>query len=124
MRGCGAWQRHLPFDVDGNTATGGHGVRLENSRCMMRVRAMLGVAVCLAVATVALVSADASGASVQSRPAHHHDASGSIRRINHVVVLMQENRSYDSYFSRLHFEGQPASSVESNKPNPNPLGGP
>ena len=37
---------------------------------------------------------------------------------------MQENRSYDSYFSRLHFQGQPQSSVESAQPNPNPLGGP
>jgi len=27
--------------------------------------------------------------------------------IDHVLVLMQENRSFDSYFGRLHFEGQP-----------------
>ncbi|HEY3194792.1 MAG TPA: alkaline phosphatase family protein [Candidatus Dormibacteraeota bacterium] len=27
--------------------------------------------------------------------------------IDHVVVLMQENRSFDSYFGNLHFRGQP-----------------
>ena len=32
-----------------------------------------------------------------------------ISKIKHVVVLMQENRSYDSYFGALHSEGQPAS---------------
>src|SRR4051812_32898178 len=47
-------------------------------------------------------------------------ASGSFTNIDHVVVLMQENRSYDSYFAPLHFQGQPQSSVESQKPNPNP----
>jgi phospholipase C len=51
-------------------------------------------------------------------------AAGGISNIDHVVVLMQENRSFDSYFSRLHFDGQPHTSVESQKPNPNPLGGP
>ena len=25
--------------------------------------------------------------------------------VDHVIVLMQENRSYDSYFGRLHFQG-------------------
>jgi phospholipase C len=44
-------------------------------------------------------------------------------KIQHVVVLMQENRSYDSYYGPLHVEGQPASSREPNTPNPNPLGG-
>jgi phospholipase C len=44
--------------------------------------------------------------------------------IKHVVVLMQENRSFDSYFGRLHFQGQPAAEAEPrNARNPNPLGG-
>jgi phospholipase C len=46
-----------------------------------------------------------------------------LAKIQHVVVLMQENRSYDSYYGPLHVEGQPASSREPNTPNPNPLGG-
>lgn len=65
-------------------------------------------------------SSTSSAADSTSRPV----AGGSIRAINHVVVLMQENRSFDSYFSRLHFEGQPQSSVESQAPNANPFGGP
>ncbi len=32
--------------------------------------------------------------------------------IDHVVVLMQENRSFDSYLGHLHFEGQPHSMPE------------
>ncbi len=48
--------------------------------------------------------------------------------IDHVVVLMQENRSFDSYFGQLHFEGQPHSMPEppgAQNPNPtNPTGPP
>jgi phospholipase C len=36
---------------------------------------------------------------------------------------MQENRSYDSYFGQLHFEGQVNSSPEPMKGNPNPVTG-
>jgi phospholipase C len=41
-------------------------------------------------------------------------------RINHIVVLMQENRSYDSYFGQLHYEGQPDSVAEPGTGNPDP----
>ena len=48
--------------------------------------------------------------------------------IDHVVVLMQENRSFDSYFGRLHFEGQPFAAPEppgARNPDPtNPTGPP
>jgi phospholipase C len=48
--------------------------------------------------------------------------------IDHVVVLMQENRSFDSYFGNLHFEGQPQSLPEprgAQNPDPtNPDGPP
>ena len=46
--------------------------------------------------------------------------------IDHVVVLMQENRSFDSYLGQLHIGGQPAAEAEpatASNPNPaNPLG--
>jgi phospholipase C len=43
--------------------------------------------------------------------------------IDHVVVLMQENRSFDHYFGQLHYQGQPAAEAEPrNASNPNPLG--
>jgi phospholipase C len=45
-------------------------------------------------------------------------------RIQHIVVLMQENRSFDTYFGQLPLEGQPAAAGEpAGASNPNPLGG-
>ena len=48
-------------------------------------------------------------------------ASPGITKIKHVVVLMQENRSYDSYFGHLYEHGQPDSSVEPRSGNPDPV---
>lgn len=48
--------------------------------------------------------------------------SGSIAVIDHVVVLMQENRSFDSYFGQLYNQGQSgASGLPAGASNPNPL---
>jgi phospholipase C len=78
----------------------------------------------LFIPTVAVIAISASvflpAADAKPTPSASSDAT----KIDHVVVLMQENRSYDSYYSRLHFQGQPQSSVESQSPNLNPLGGP
>ena len=63
--------------------------------------------------SISVVPAVSSGAG-QTVPA-------GIAKIQHVVVLMQENRSYDSYFGALHNEGQPASTAEPTSGNPNPL---
>lgn len=42
--------------------------------------------------------------------------------IDHVVVLMQENRSFDSYLGHLHDSGQPQAEAEApTASNPNPL---
>jgi phospholipase C len=76
----------------------------------------LSIAAIVAIATLGLAPAASS--------APPPPPGGGITNINHVVVLMQENRSFDDYFSRLHFSGQPQASVESQAPNPNPLGGP
>jgi phospholipase C len=73
---------------------------------------------------VIAIAAGLVGTATTTAAAHPPAPSSGIDKINHVVVLMQENRSFDSYFSQLHFEGQPKSSVESQKPNPNPFGGP
>ena len=83
--------------------------------------------VSFAVALLFAVSAAtfAQGASaVAPKKAAPAAPSGDITKIDHIVLLMQENRSTDSYFARLHFDNQPQASVESQKPNPNPLGGP
>jgi phospholipase C len=45
-----------------------------------------------------------------------------LKQIQHVVVLMQENRSYDHYLGQLHSQGQPNARPEpANASNPNPL---
>jgi phospholipase C len=75
------------------------------------------------IVILSLVFATATAAGAHG--GHHHlSQTHGIDKIDHVVVLMQENRSYDSYFGPLHFQGQPNSAREPNRPNPNPLGGP
>jgi phospholipase C len=45
-----------------------------------------------------------------------------LAKIQHIVVMMQENRSFDHYFGQLHDEGQPDSeAVPAGTSNPNPL---
>lgn len=60
-------------------------------------------------------------------PARHARAVAA-NPIDHIVVLMQENRSSDTYFGRLHFEGQTHSQPEppgASNPDPtNPDGPP
>jgi phospholipase C len=54
----------------------------------------------------------------ETQPRRPH---GAAIPIDHIVVLMQENRSYDHYFGQLHFEGQPRSRPEpANASNPDP----
>ncbi|MBV8982722.1 MAG: alkaline phosphatase family protein [Acidimicrobiia bacterium] len=49
-------------------------------------------------------------------------ASAATNPINHIVVMMQENRSADHYLGQLHFEGQPGYQPEPpGASNPNPL---
>src|SRR5689334_363790 len=80
----------------------------------------------IVVLSMVFATATAAGAweGHDHRSHHHHDHSHGIDKIDHVVVLMQENRSYDSYFGPLHHQGQPDSEREPQRPNPNPLGGP
>src|SRR6266850_4600152 len=49
---------------------------------------------------------------------------GSQIPVDTIVVLMQENRSFDHYFGQLHYQGQRRSEGEPrNASNPDPLGG-
>ncbi|HEY1421767.1 MAG TPA: alkaline phosphatase family protein, partial [Candidatus Dormibacteraeota bacterium] len=60
----------------------------------------------------------------QAMPAHAASPANLAGRIQHIVVLMQENRSFDTYLGQLPFEGQPAAAGEpAGASNPNPLGG-
>ena len=86
----------------------------------VRVRVQAGVAVALAASALVIIGTPGGGAA---RPA---PASPAV--IDHVVVLMQENRSADHYLGQLHFEGQPHFDPEppgASNPNPtNPTGPP
>src|SRR5712664_2053977 len=82
----------------------------------MRVR---GIAVvCLGV--LALTTCSSGGSKTAPTPAASTTTTttisptkGLIQKIDHLVVLMQENRSYDSYFGKL----SPTDPAQSN-PNP------
>ncbi|GAB3879368.1 hypothetical protein GCM10027612_05030 [Microbispora bryophytorum subsp. camponoti] len=49
----------------------------------------------------ALPNASAAAATTQKKPGHPPKPYGDIRDIKHVVVIMQENRSFDHYFGAL-----------------------
>jgi phospholipase C len=88
-------------------------------------RVVLAVSVLLTAAAATFGSASFASAAKPAAPGRPAPPeAGDISKIDHVVVLMQENRSYDHYFGRLHFEGQTGSLPTPNRGNPNPLGGP
>src|SRR5438874_2733338 len=70
---------------------------------MARAAVGLGAAVAvLATLAAFLVSAvDRDGSALAARPPHTHQGKG-IHKIKHVIVIMQENRSFDSYFGTFH----------------------
>ena len=46
---------------------------------------------------------------------------GGLEQVKHVVVVMQENHSFDNYFGQLHAEGQPdADGLPNDASNPDP----
>lgn len=86
-----------------------------------RVTALVGTLVLVAAVTTGTAQADGRG--------HGHDREHGdrqvgrrvgVRAINHIVVLMQENRSFDSYFGQLHDQGQPRTGEEPRRGNPDP----
>ncbi len=86
-------------------------------------KARRGVA--LAVAGALAISISVAAGAAPSGASSHVSAPAAVpaglTKIKHVVVEMQENRSYDSYFGQLHNEGQPASPAEPTTGNPDPL---
>ncbi len=87
-------------------------------RWRVRITVALGAG---AVALAAALPATVSAAPRADDDARGADAGGrQIERVKHIVVMMQENRSYDEYFGQLHFEGQPASAPEPRRGNPDP----
>jgi phospholipase C len=89
-----------------------------------RLTALVGTLVLTAVVTTGTAQADGHGHG-HDGPGHEHGEDrdhrrGSLRDLQHIVVLMQENRSFDSYFGQLHDEGQRRSDREPTRGNPDP----
>ena len=67
-------------------------------------RGFLGAAAAVTgagVAGAALPAGDAQASPASPRPPVKHPRHGDIRDVRHVVILMQENRSFDHYFGTL-----------------------
>jgi len=79
------------------------------------------VSLVVALAALAACSSTAGSEDATGPATPSASATTGITKIKHVVVLMQENRSYDSYYGHLHDQGQPGSSVEPNTGNPDPV---
>ena len=75
------------------------------------MRGIRGVGAMTAVLGLVAVTVASSGTGTAAA-AHRAPAPAAphLSALQHIVVLMQENRSYDNYFGPLHREGQPASS--------------
>ena len=86
-------------------------------------KARRGVALTIvsALAVSLSVAATAAPSGASSRVIAPAAVPAGLAKIKHVVVLMQENRSYDSYFGALHGQGQPGSPAEPTTGNPDPL---
>src|SRR5438874_1545633 len=84
---------------------------------MRRRVALIGLALA-ALAGPSLAAVQMAAPTAQAAPKPNPGPSV----INHVVVMMQENRSADHYLGQLHFEGQPKFQAEPpDASNPNPL---
>ena len=79
------------------------------------------ISLVVALGALAACSSTAQGEDATGRATPSVSATTGITKIKHVLVLMQENRSYDSYYGHLHDQGQPGSSVEPNTGNPDPV---
>lgn len=86
----------------------------------LRVLAAVAVAARLAAAEEASCPFGPGALPADTSPALH----GSQIPVDHVVVLMQENRSFDHYFAKLHPRNREVERVPAGAANPDPLGGP
>ncbi len=79
----------------------------------------------IALATTCLIAAAACSSSNEAKTSATSDPTASISSIEHVVVLMQENRSFDHYFGhlkayapQLDVEAEPADASNPDPTNP------
>jgi phospholipase C len=79
----------------------------------MRARLTAAFGVLTLAATMLTGTAQADDREHGARPQR-------LANLQHIVVLMQENRSFDSYFGVLHDQGQPRTAEVPETGNPNP----
>jgi phospholipase C len=92
------------------------GERIKNTGMRGSKRFVAGVAALVFVAT-----AMAGTAAADNRREGQVRRTPELRDVQHIVVLMQENRSYDEYFGALSRKGGAASKKSPTPTNPNPL---
>ncbi|MGH3578362.1 MAG: alkaline phosphatase family protein, partial [Mycobacterium sp.] len=80
---------------------------------------LLGVLVPRVIAAAAETPGDISAPAVGGADLHGHQRAG-LSKLQHLVVMMQENRSYDSYFGYLPVFGQGNATLEPQTGNPDP----
>jgi phospholipase C len=67
---------------------------------------------CVVTLLAAVMAVQGTGAARAAGPPAPGGPGAGSAALQHIVVLMQENRSFDSYFGALHREGQPGSEPE------------
>src|ERR1035438_287702 len=71
----------------------------EKSRSRSRRSALVRIGVAAAVIVLAASGCSGGGAEVvPGGPAGHYTVLAAIHKIKHIIVIQQENRSFDSYF--------------------------
>jgi phospholipase C len=86
-----------------------------------RLTALVGTLVLATVMMTGTALADGRGHGYdRGHGEHRGPGRAGLRDIQHIVVLMQENRSFDSYFGPIHHQGQPRTEREPRTGNPDP----
>jgi phospholipase C len=94
---------------------------MHEDMLLLRVAAILTLLARLADAQPAHCPFDAGALPTETNPGGLH---GAQIPVDHVVVLMQENRSFDHYFNKLHGRLKAVERVPEGASNPDPQGGP
>jgi phospholipase C len=87
--------------ADGNRATTGRN-RITRRRL---IQAAGAASAAVAAGGLSAAPAVAAPAGPGSKPAHQPHRTGTIKDLKHIVIVMQENRSFDHYFGTLDLAG-------------------
>src|SRR6266536_6035792 len=119
---------HQPGNAEGSSATRADIIRNDcrmslRRSCRMSAIALAGVCVLTASVLTACKSSEPAK-PVSGGPAGSYLVAAGIHKIKHVIIVMQENRSFDSYFGTYPgADGIPVSHGSPSVCIPNPPGG-